>query len=216
MPWPITSYPHIISTLPGKMSFGQRFANAVMYSMVRPLVLLLETLYQQGDDFGAELAQFDYGAAMKNAVLYLENSDNVLDYPKAVYPNFVQAFGVGGSVDLLTSSADEIAHIVSSLIDDNDVHQRMKKAATLFHDRPETPAQRAATALEHGSIHGHGFHNIPNDHVPAVTGASDQPVAFTVTHSTTDIHGLGSHQTVKFDKVLYNVGREIVFVACAA
>nr|KAG5692270.1 hypothetical protein BaRGS_007178 [Batillaria attramentaria]KAG5714387.1 hypothetical protein BaRGS_018604 [Batillaria attramentaria] len=72
MPWPITSYPHIISTLPGKMSFGQRFANAVMYSMVRPLVLLLETLYQQGDDFGAELAQFDYGAAMKNAVLVAE------------------------------------------------------------------------------------------------------------------------------------------------
>ncbi|KAK7477085.1 hypothetical protein BaRGS_00031671, partial [Batillaria attramentaria] len=293
MPWPITSYPHIISTLPGKMSFGQRFANAVMYSMVRPLVLLLETLYQQGDDFGAELAQFDYGAAMKNAVLYLENSDNVLDYPKAVYPNFVQvggltagpakplpgelktwfdgafddgvvvvslgsslynmsaemadklisamakvkakvvmrlnvqnakvkvpdhvmtvdwfpqndalghpntrlfvshcgkngffeglyhgvpilcvpfngdaygtgvrvqAFGVGGSVDLLTSSADDIAHIVNSLIDDNDVHQRMKKAATLFHDRPETPAQRAATALEHVSKYG-GEHLRPS------------------------------------------------------
>ncbi|XP_076461749.1 UDP-glucuronosyltransferase 2A2-like [Babylonia areolata] len=285
MPWPVTSYPNPISHLPGRMNFGQRLVNTMMFSLTEMMTHVIGSLYDQGDDFGEDLEGFDYGAAMKKAVLYLENSDYILDYAKATFPNFVQVgglttgpaksmpedlqkyfdsspdgvvvismgsmlynasqsitdkllsatakvrmnvvlrlsvdratvpvpkhvkivswfpqndalghantrlfvshcgkngffeglyhgvpilctplnadgygtakrvadFGVGGSADLKTITAEELGATINGLVEDPKVGDSMKFYSILFHERPETPAHRAVSALEHVIKHG--------------------------------------------------------------
>ncbi|KAL8617716.1 hypothetical protein ACOMHN_053549 [Nucella lapillus] len=291
MPWPAISYPHPLTPLPGRMNFGQRVLNTVAFSASELMAWAISSLYDQGNDFGEDLADFDPEAAMKRADLYLENSDYILDYAKATYPNFVQVgglttgsarpmpedlqkyfdsstqgvvvvslgsmlynasqsitdkllsaatkvkmnvvlrlnvkeatvqvpkhvkivswfpqndalghvntrlfvshcgkngfyeglyhgvpilcvplngdgigtgqrvtdFGAGGAVDLKTISAEELGQQINSLTEDGAVRERMRFYSTLFHARPETPGQRAVSALEHVIQHG-GHHLRP-------------------------------------------------------
>ncbi|KAL8617717.1 hypothetical protein ACOMHN_053550 [Nucella lapillus] len=291
MPWPVTYYPFPMFQLPGNMTFGQRLLNTLAFSLTEVMIWNFNTQYEQGNDFGERLAAFDYVAAAKKAVLYLENSDYVLDYAKATFPNYVQVgglttgparpmpedlqkyfdssaqgvvvvsfgsllysasqsitdkllsavarvkmnvvlrlnvkeatvqvpkhvkivpwfpqndalghvntrlfvshcgkngffeslyhavpilcaafnadgvgtgrrvsdFGVGGSLPLKTITAEKLGDTINSLTEDGAVRERMRFYSTLFHARPETPGQRAVSALEHVIQHG-GHHLRP-------------------------------------------------------
>ncbi|XP_025095696.1 UDP-glucuronosyltransferase 1-8-like [Pomacea canaliculata] len=54
----------------------------------------LAATFRQGNTLGAKLSKVDYGVLFRRAVLFLENSDYILDYPKANFPNFVQVGGL--------------------------------------------------------------------------------------------------------------------------
>nr|KAG5707634.1 hypothetical protein BaRGS_031016 [Batillaria attramentaria] len=51
-------------------------------------------VFRGGDVLGKRLYFVDYNNLIRKASLYLENSDHVVDYPKATFPNFVQVGGL--------------------------------------------------------------------------------------------------------------------------
>lgn len=93
-PLPVNYYPSSDSALPGSMSFTQRLTNFFHYFSKAWADASLAATFRQGNTLGAKLSKVDYGVLFRRAVLFLENSDYILDYPKANFPNFVQVGGL--------------------------------------------------------------------------------------------------------------------------
>ncbi|XP_041369466.1 UDP-glucuronosyltransferase 1A1-like [Gigantopelta aegis] len=61
----------------------------------------------------------------------------------------VSHFRVGTSLNIISATEDEIIESVNNVLNDPSYAANMKRASALFKDRPETPRQRAASAVEH-------------------------------------------------------------------
>lgn len=94
MPLPASYYPHPMSALPGNMGLVGRVRNFFHYVLVGMTDAFLGPSFHQGEALGKRLFYADYNNLIKKAALYLENSDYVVDYPKATFPNFVQVGGL--------------------------------------------------------------------------------------------------------------------------
>ena len=94
LPFQALTSPHIfLTTFSDSMSFTERLKNVVLHlfvNMFRPYMLPTT----DPATYDSSLAGLDAEELMRNAVLYLENSDYVVDYPKALNPNFVQVGGL--------------------------------------------------------------------------------------------------------------------------
>ncbi|XP_041354211.1 UDP-glucuronosyltransferase 2B20-like [Gigantopelta aegis] len=96
LPFQALASPHIMSTFSDSMSFLERLKNVAMHLVMyvfRPYVLPTT----DPATYDPSLAGLDAEDLVRNAVLYLENSDHVVDYPKALMPNFVQVGGLTAS-----------------------------------------------------------------------------------------------------------------------
>ena len=92
-PLPAASHPAPLSGLAGNMAFLQRLSNFLHYA-VRAWSGDLWGGFHQGTALGARVSRLDQHALIRKAALYLENSDHIVDYPKASFPNFVQVGGL--------------------------------------------------------------------------------------------------------------------------
>ncbi|XP_041351692.1 UDP-glucuronosyltransferase 1-6-like [Gigantopelta aegis] len=93
LPFQGNTSPHLKTTFSDHMSFWQRLINVlsnVLQYVVRPRVISTTdpATYDQS------LAGLDAEDLIRDAILYLENSDHVVDYPKALTPNFIQVGGL--------------------------------------------------------------------------------------------------------------------------
>ena len=95
VPLPINFYPAPLSGLPGNMGFFQRLTNFFYYASYSGADLFGG--FHQGSALGERVSRLEQDKLIKKALLYLENSDYIIDYPKAIFPNFVQVGGLTAS-----------------------------------------------------------------------------------------------------------------------
>ncbi|XP_046564066.1 UDP-glucuronosyltransferase 1A1-like [Haliotis rubra] len=96
MPLQSNTIPHITSSFTNDMTFPERFLNTLS-SFVTPLVF---KVFIQSIDYSVldkKLEGVDGSDLVKRSLLFIENSDYIIDYPKAVFPNFVQCGGLTAS-----------------------------------------------------------------------------------------------------------------------
>ncbi|KAK7109717.1 UDP-glucuronosyltransferase 2C1-like [Littorina saxatilis] len=91
-PLPTSYYPAPLSGLTANLGFLQRLSN--FFSYAADAGGDLWGGFNQGNDLGPKISRLEDDQLIKKALLYLENSDHVVDYPKATFPNFVQVGGV--------------------------------------------------------------------------------------------------------------------------
>ncbi|XP_041347156.1 UDP-glucuronosyltransferase 3A1-like [Gigantopelta aegis] len=87
-----TTLPFFLGSFGNNMNIFERFSNFAL-SIVSPFLMS----YIATPDMSVidpVFANIDVNQLVKQAVLYLENSDYVFDYPKAVFPNFVHVGGL--------------------------------------------------------------------------------------------------------------------------
>ena len=92
-PMPFMFYPAPQSRLTGKMGFLKRIYNFCMYASQAGGGNVWGG-FHQGNSLGEKIARLDQHVLIRNAMLFLENSDDVIDYPKATFPNFIQMGGL--------------------------------------------------------------------------------------------------------------------------
>ena len=93
LPFQGNTFPHIKTTFSDRMTFWQRLTNVlfnVLQYVLRPYVIPTKDPAK----YDQSLSGMDAEELMRNAVLYLENSDYAVEYPKALMPNFVQVGGL--------------------------------------------------------------------------------------------------------------------------
>ncbi|XP_041376815.1 UDP-glucuronosyltransferase 2A2-like [Gigantopelta aegis] len=56
---------------------------------------------------------------------------------------------IGTSMDIITSTSQEIVTTIKSVLNDSSIASNMRRMSHLFRDRPETGAERGASAIEH-------------------------------------------------------------------
>ncbi|XP_041369853.1 UDP-glucuronosyltransferase 2B4-like [Gigantopelta aegis] len=91
-PFQSNTLPVSLSSFGNDMNFFERCVNSVQ-SIVSP-ILLSYFVTPDMSVIDPVFANIDVNQLVKQAVLYLENSDYVFDYPKAVFPNFVHVGGL--------------------------------------------------------------------------------------------------------------------------
>ncbi|KAL8560263.1 hypothetical protein ACOMHN_005994 [Nucella lapillus] len=96
LPLPTSFYPAPLTALPGNMAFFQRLFNFLGYATYGGGGRLWRG-FHQGNSLGERVNRLDSGKLIKKALLYLENSDYIIDYPKAIFPNFLQVGGLTAS-----------------------------------------------------------------------------------------------------------------------
>ena len=92
-PLPTSYYPAPLSALSGNMAFLQRLSNFVYYAF-HAWNGELWGGFHQGNSLGSRVGRLDHRKLIRKATLFLENSDCIVDYPKANFPNFVQVGGL--------------------------------------------------------------------------------------------------------------------------
>ena len=95
-PLPTSYYPAPLSALSSNMGFFQRLTNFLYYAY-RAWNGELWGDFHQGNSLGVRVGRLDHHVLIKKAAIYLENSDCIVDYPKATFPNFVQVGGLTAS-----------------------------------------------------------------------------------------------------------------------
>jgi glucuronosyltransferase len=63
--------------------------------------------------------------------------------------NRITKHGVGLTLDRTTLTAESLLKAVNEILTVNKYRDTMKRASAMFRDRPETPQQRGASAIEH-------------------------------------------------------------------
>ncbi|XP_041376281.1 UDP-glucuronosyltransferase 1A1-like [Gigantopelta aegis] len=56
---------------------------------------------------------------------------------------------IGTTMDILTSTTEEMVQTLKSVLNDSSIYSNMRRMSQLFRDRPETGAERGASAIEH-------------------------------------------------------------------
>ncbi|XP_055955409.1 UDP-glucuronosyltransferase 2C1 isoform X3 [Patella vulgata] len=96
MPFQTNTIPFILGPYTNNMTFLQRFMNHLTTVGFPVMVKIMDVLYPvdinkfnqyvPADTINTKLVQ--------ESVLFLENSDSILEYPKATYPNFIRVGGL--------------------------------------------------------------------------------------------------------------------------
>ncbi|XP_041378128.1 UDP-glucuronosyltransferase 2B15-like [Gigantopelta aegis] len=56
---------------------------------------------------------------------------------------------IGTTMDILTATSEEMVQTLKSVLNDSSISSNMRRMSHLFRDRPETGAERGASAIEH-------------------------------------------------------------------
>ncbi|XP_048258962.1 UDP-glucuronosyltransferase 1-2-like isoform X2 [Haliotis rufescens] len=93
MPHQSNTLPHILSTYTNDMTFPERFMNTLV-NFATPLLLRFVSPSIDFSVLDEKLRHVQPGDLIRHSVLFIENSDYIIDYPKAVFPNFIQCGGL--------------------------------------------------------------------------------------------------------------------------
>ncbi|KAK6185612.1 hypothetical protein SNE40_007808 [Patella caerulea] len=97
MPFQTNTVPFILGTYTNNMTFPQRFLNHLTTVGASVMVKVIDVLYPVDiTKFKQHVPTADIvdTKLVQESVLFLENSDSVLEYPKATYPNFIRVGGL--------------------------------------------------------------------------------------------------------------------------
>ncbi|XP_041376813.1 UDP-glucuronosyltransferase 2B15-like [Gigantopelta aegis] len=61
---------------------------------------------------------------------------------------------IGTTMDILTATSEEMVQTLKSVLNDSSISSNMRRMSQLFRDRPETGAERGASAIEHVMKYG--------------------------------------------------------------
>ncbi|XP_067681982.1 UDP-glucuronosyltransferase 1A1-like [Haliotis asinina] len=96
MPLQSNTFPHLMSSFTNDMTFPERLLNTLSFFLT-PIVF---KVFEQSIDYSVldeKMEGVDGRDLVKKSLLFIENSDYIIDYPKAVFPNFVQCGGLTAS-----------------------------------------------------------------------------------------------------------------------
>ncbi|XP_050395245.1 UDP-glucuronosyltransferase 2B20 [Patella vulgata] len=99
MPFTFNTNPLLMSSYTSEMTFSQRLLN-LLGTLAFNLALRLAYVVNPTDVtklkqyVPAEVFDIEKDEMIRESVLFLENSDTILEYPKATYPNFIRVGGI--------------------------------------------------------------------------------------------------------------------------
>ncbi|XP_048258959.1 UDP-glucuronosyltransferase 3A1-like isoform X1 [Haliotis rufescens] len=96
MPLQTTLFPSLFLPYSNDMTFPERFINTITY-FLNPLIKYAIIHSIDLSSYSEKLKTVDTRNLIKDSVLFLENSDYFIDYPKALFPNFLQVGGLTAS-----------------------------------------------------------------------------------------------------------------------
>ncbi|XP_046564064.1 UDP-glucuronosyltransferase 1-2-like [Haliotis rubra] len=111
MPLQTNTFPSLYSEFSNDMTFLQRFTNTLAF-FLNPVMRYFMIPSVDLSRYNETLRGLDSRDLVKDSILFLENSDYIIDYPKAIFPNFVQ---VGG---LTASFSDPLPGDLKKFLDD--------------------------------------------------------------------------------------------------
>ncbi|XP_067681985.1 UDP-glucuronosyltransferase 1A8-like [Haliotis asinina] len=96
MPLQINTFPQLMSGFTNDMTFRERLLNTLSIFATR-IVYKVYLPYADYSTLDENLKGVDANSLVAKSLLFIENSDYIIDYPKAVFPNFVQCGGLTAS-----------------------------------------------------------------------------------------------------------------------
>ncbi|XP_071080530.1 UDP-glucuronosyltransferase 1A5-like [Haliotis cracherodii] len=96
MPLQSNTFPHLMSSFTNDMTFPERLINTLLI-FATSIVFRASSTSTDYSVLGDKFRDVDASKLVRDSVLFIENSDYIIDYPKAVFPNFIQCGGLTAS-----------------------------------------------------------------------------------------------------------------------
>ena len=134
------TYPHPIGSYTNEMTALQRVVNSLHYMALYLIAPLLKRPFD-ATKYGEPFLNFDVQTLIRNASLYLENSDYIADYPRANFPNFIH---VGG---LTARPADPLPNDLKAYLDNSKTGVVLVSFGTILNTPSSDFTTRILSAL---------------------------------------------------------------------